>query len=66
MIDSIGNTAGKVWKYLEEKGEANLSQLKKGVKADSNLILQAIGWLAREDKLLIEQKGRQVTYGLKK
>ena len=66
MIDSIGNTAGKVWKYLEEKGEANLSQLKKGVKADPNLILQAIGWLAREDKLLIEQKGRQVTYGLKK
>ena len=66
MIDSIGNTAGKVWKYLEEKGEANLSQLKKGVKADPNLILQAIGWLAREDKLLIEQKGRQITYGLKK
>jgi len=66
MIDSIGNTAGKVWNYLEEKGEANLSQLKKGVKADPNLILQAIGWLAREDKLLIEQKGRQVTYGLKK
>ena len=66
MINSIGNTAGKVWKYLEEKGEANLSQLKKGVKADQNLILQAIGWLAREDKLLIEQKGRQVTYGLKK
>jgi len=66
MIDSIGNTAGKVWKFLEEKGEANLNQLKKGVKADPNLILQAIGWLAREDKLLIEQKGRQITYGLKK
>jgi hypothetical protein len=66
MIDSIGNTAGKVWKYLEEKGEANLSQLKKGVKADPNLILQAIGWLAREGKLSIEQKERQVTYGLKK
>ncbi len=66
MINSIGNTAGKVWKYLEEKGEANLAQLKKGVKADQNLILQAIGWLAREDKLLIEQKGRQITYGLKK
>ena len=66
MINSIGNTAGKVWKYLEEKGEANLSQLKKGVKADSNLILQAIGWLAREGKLSIQQKERQVTYGLKK
>ncbi len=66
MIDSIGNTAGKVWKFLDEKGETNLAQLKKGVKVDPNLIMQAIGWLAREDKLLIEQKGRQITYALKR
>lgn len=66
MSQSIGDTAGKVWDFLNEKGEANLSQLKKGMKADSNLILQAIGWLAREDKLLIEKKGRYITYALKK
>jgi len=66
MINSIGETAGKVWKFLNEKGEANLSQLKKGVKADQNLILQAIGWLAREDKLNIEKKGPYMTYSLKK
>ena len=65
MIQSIGDTAGKVWKFLIEKGEANLSQLKKRVKADPNLILQAIGWLAREDKLRIEKNGRYVTYSLK-
>jgi hypothetical protein len=51
---------------LHEKGEANLSQLKKGVKADPTLILQAIGWLAREDKLHIQKKARFVTYTLKK
>ncbi|MBI5968481.1 MAG: winged helix-turn-helix domain-containing protein [Deltaproteobacteria bacterium] len=66
MINSIGETAGKVWKYLNEKGEANLSQLKKGVKGDPNLILQAIGWLAREGKLNIEKKARYITYSLKK
>ena len=65
MIQSIGDTAGKVWNFLNEKGEVNLRQLKKGVKADSNLVLQAIGWLAREDKLRIEKKGRYVTYSLK-
>jgi hypothetical protein len=65
MIQSIGDTAGKVWKFLNEKGEANLSQLKKRVKADPNLILQAIGWLAREDKLRIEKKGRHISYSLK-
>lgn len=65
MIQSIGETAGKVWKFLNEKSEANLNQLKRGVKADPNLILQAIGWLTREDKLRIEKKGRYVTYSLK-
>ncbi len=66
MIHSIGETAGKVWKFLEEKGEANITQLKKGVKADPNLILQSIGWLAREGKLHIEHKERSTTYALKK
>ena len=66
MIPRIGETAGKVWRFLEEKDEATLTQIKKGVKADPNLVLQAIGWLAREDKLQIEKKGRYVTYALKK
>jgi hypothetical protein len=65
MIHSIGETAGKVWKFLDEHGEANLNQIKRYVKVDPNLILQAIGWLAREEKLLIEKKGRFVTYALK-
>lgn len=65
MIHSIGETAGKVWEFLDEHGEANLSQIKRYVRNDSNLILQAIGWLAREDKLLIEKKGRFVVYALK-
>jgi hypothetical protein len=65
MIDQIGEIAGKVWMFLKQNGESNLNQLKKGIKADPNLILQAIGWLAREDKILIEKKGRFVTYALK-
>ena len=65
MIQPIGETAGKVWRLLNENGGASLSQLKKGVKVDPNLILQAIGWLAREDKLRIEKNGRYVIYSLK-
>ncbi len=65
MIDQIGEIAGKVWMFLKQNGESNLNQLKKGIKADPNLILQAIGWLAREDKILIEKKERFVTYALK-
>jgi len=66
MIYEIGETAGQVWKFLDQKGEANLNQLKKGIKADPNLILQALGWLAREDKLHVEEKGRFITYALKR
>ncbi len=65
MIHQIGEVAGKVWMFLKQNGESNLNQLKKGIKADPNLTLQAIGWLAREDKLRIEKKGRFVTYALK-
>ena len=65
MIQPIGETAGKVWRYLNENSKASLNQLKRGVGADSNLILQAIGWLAREDKLRIEKNGRYVTFSLK-
>ena len=65
MIHLIGETAGKVWSFLDKHGEANLTQIKKGMKGDADLILQAIGWLAREDKLLIEKKGRHITYSLK-
>ncbi len=66
MIYEIGETAGQVWKFLDQKGEADLNQLKKGIKADPNLILQALGWLAREDKLHVEKKGRFITYALKR
>lgn len=65
MLYEIGETAGKVWMFLNQKGESNLNQLKKGVRADPNLILQAIGWLAREEKILIEKKGRFITYAVK-
>ena len=66
MTHFIGETAGEVWKFLDQKGEVTLNQIKKGIKVDPNLILQAIGWLAREDKLIIGKKGRFVTYSLKK
>jgi len=65
MIRSIGETAGKVWQFLNDKGEVNIIQLMKGVEADASLILQAIGWLAREDKLFIVKKGGYITYSAK-
>jgi hypothetical protein len=66
MTHPIGETAAKVWKFLDEKGEVTLNQMKKGIKADPSLILQTIGWLAREDKLIIGKKDHFLPYSLKK
>ena len=48
----IGTNAGKIWQALDKKGELDLTGLKNAAKLDSNSVLIALGWLAREDKIL--------------
>ncbi len=66
MLNAIGETAGKIWNFLDQKGEATLSQIQKGTKGNPNMVLQGIGWLAREDKLEVRTKGRFTVYTLKR
>lgn len=58
ILEQIGETAGSVWRVLETKGPQSLAALKKQVKAPAEVVLMAVGWLAREEKLALEQKGR--------
>jgi Mn-dependent DtxR family transcriptional regulator len=51
MKDKIGETAGKIWNLLKEKGEVNISQLPRLLNEKSLIVQQALGWLAREDKI---------------
>jgi hypothetical protein len=57
-VEQIGDTAGLVWHQLHENGPRTLTQLTKDIDAPRDVIMQAIGWLAREDKLMIEEEGR--------
>ncbi len=57
-IDQIGETAGLVWHHLHEHGPTTLTQLVKDVDAPRDVLMQAIGWLAREDKISIDEEGR--------
>jgi hypothetical protein len=50
----IGETAGAVWKALVEDGPMSLSKLVKAVGAPRDVVMQAVGWLAREDKVSFE------------
>ena len=55
----IGDTAGKIWHLLNEKGLVSFSELT-GQIDDPQLVLQAIGWLSREGKLeFVDGEGGQ-------
>lgn len=60
-ISLIGANAGSVWNALHENGELDLTKLKKEAKLSETEILAAIGWLAREGKILSVEtkKGRR-------
>ena len=65
MSDVIGSAAGVIWEYLDTNGMASVTKISKDTALDSKLVQRAIGWLAKEDKLSIETKGRTETVGLK-
>jgi len=63
MIDFIGNAAGIIWGYLVQQTKpVTLSALKKAVPESSTVLMMALGWLAREDKILIEVSDDSYSY----
>ena len=65
MQEEIGSTAGIIWHILSDRGEVSLAKLKKEVKGKSPVFDWAIGWLAREDKVVITREKRSFRVGLK-
>lgn len=65
MQEEIGITAGTIWHVLGTKGELSLAQLNKEVKSNAPVFGWAIGWLAREDKVVITRKKRSFRVRLK-
>jgi len=57
-IETIGDVSGVVWHTLNENGPLSMSKLVKFADAPRDVVMQAIGWLAREDKLHIEDTSR--------
>lgn len=63
--DEIGLVAGKIWQLLADKGEQSLASVKSTLDVPSDLVLAAVGWLAREDKLTFKTIGRAVRVSLR-
>ena len=51
MKEQIGLLAGKVWQTLAKTGETSLPQIPKLLKEKDVTVYQALGWLARENKV---------------
>jgi hypothetical protein len=57
--------AGAVWQALHTRDGLSLAQLKREVHAKGPMLDWAIGWLAREDKIVITPKKGSFTIRLK-
>ena len=66
MTETVGTFAGAVWTALNENGALNTKDLKKvaKIKSDKDLYL-ALGWLLREDKVVVTENDKVVTVVLK-
>lgn len=52
-VEIIGANAGLVWNALNEADALGVKQLKKITKLKDKEVFAALGWLAREDKVII-------------
>ena len=63
--DAIGEVAGDVWEVLKEESGQSLAAIKKSIDAPGDVVVAAVGWLAREEKLEFERSGRTVKVSLR-
>lgn len=58
--EKIGIDAVKIWQILNEKGNIKIADLKKSTKMDIKNIFLALGWLARENKVLLFEMEKEL------
>jgi hypothetical protein len=66
MITEIGIVAGEIWHFLDQRREATLSELVKGIDKSRDNVLMSLGWLAREGHVLLRQAGNDYSISLRK
>jgi transcription initiation factor IIE alpha subunit len=61
----IGQTAGMVYRLLEERKEATTTELVRELKVPYDILQMALGWLAREDRIKFDQVRNSLKISLK-
>lgn len=60
MITKIGENAGAVYNAICDGGKKSVKDIKKATKLNDKDTFAALGWLAREGKLELEEEGADV------
>ncbi|MDR3256364.1 MAG: winged helix-turn-helix domain-containing protein [Endomicrobium sp.] len=55
MSWKVGSAAGEIWRYLSKNGEASPIKIKASLGMSNTMLYLALGWLSREDKVIINQ-----------
>lgn len=58
--EKIGENAGKVWHVLNEGKELTIAEVSERTNLSNEDVTLAIGWLARENKVYMQQKNGQI------
>lgn len=56
MKSDIGINAGSIWHLLSVKGKLSIRQIGEYTHYKDSFILMAIGWLSRENKILVSDR----------
>ena len=64
-VEDVGVAAGLIWQLLNGKGEQSMAGIKSEIDGPADLVVAAVGWLAREEKLRIRNSGRSVFVSLR-
>jgi Mn-dependent DtxR family transcriptional regulator len=62
----IGQTAGQIWDALNQNSEMAVTKLPKTLNQKEPVVYQALGWLARENKINYRTKGKSTYVSITK
>ena len=63
MITKIGENAGAIWGALQD-GALGIKALKKATKLKNEELYMALGWLAREGKVILAEGEAEIEVAL--
>jgi hypothetical protein len=64
-VIQIGEAAGTVWHALADNGPLTMAKLIKAVHQPRDTVMLALGWLAREGKIVIQDERHKRTVSLR-